>query len=41
MSDRESNAQDTAAAEGIAAMMAAWDIKGTNDSAKGEGDAQK
>ncbi|MEV6095765.1 hypothetical protein [Nocardia sp. NPDC051981] len=38
MSDQEST-QD-AAAEGIAAMMAVWDLKGANDSAKGEADAQ-
>ncbi|MEU6583156.1 hypothetical protein [Nocardia sp. NPDC046763] len=38
MSDQEST-QDTAAAEGIAAMMAVWDLKGSDD-AKAEGDVQ-
>ncbi|MEC3916635.1 hypothetical protein VMT65_04035 [Nocardia sp. CDC153] len=37
MSDQDSNTQDAAAA-GIAAMMAAWDIKGS-DEAKADGDA--
>ncbi|APA96071.1 hypothetical protein [Nocardia seriolae] len=41
MSDQESNTQETAAADGIAAMMAAWDIKGTSDSADAAGDADK
>ncbi|MFE3224552.1 hypothetical protein [Nocardia sp. NPDC059228] len=39
MSDQEST-QDTAATEGIAAMMAVWDLEGANDSAKGDADAQ-
>ncbi|MFE3000384.1 hypothetical protein ACFXG4_35950 [Nocardia sp. NPDC059246] len=38
MSDQEST-QDTAAAEGIAAMMAVWDLEGSDD-AKARGDVQ-
>lgn len=38
MSDQESTTQDTAAA-GVAAMMAAWDIKGTADSTAEQADS--
>ncbi|MEU1429983.1 hypothetical protein ABZ412_23185 [Nocardia sp. NPDC005746] len=39
MSDQESTTQDTAAADGLAAMMAAWDIKGTADSTAEQADS--
>ncbi|WP_281033348.1 hypothetical protein [Nocardia concava] len=39
MADQDSNTQDTAAADGIAAMMAAWDIKGTSDSSAQQADS--
>ncbi|MFE3101810.1 hypothetical protein [Nocardia tengchongensis] len=39
MSDQEPTTQDAAAA-GIAAMMAAWDIKGTTDSTAEQTDSE-
>ncbi|MGV9665018.1 hypothetical protein ACWDUL_06915 [Nocardia niigatensis] len=40
MSDQDSANQDTTAAEGIAAMMAVWDLKGAAD-AKSDAEAQE
>ncbi|MFC9996783.1 hypothetical protein [Nocardia sp. NPDC127526] len=40
MSDQEQQAQEVTAAEGVAAMMAAWNIQSPADSAKEQGDAQ-
>ncbi|GAB4588566.1 hypothetical protein [Nocardia sp. IFM 10818] len=40
MSDQEQQAQEVTAAEGVAAMMAAWNIQSPAAAAEDKGDAQ-